>query len=1049
MTLEDTTLHHPIRPDLETNNDVLSYFNCLPFACIDDYDLLSLTTDSISSENVENRLNTECFQYGIDDDTNENINSDIPVQYLLRPEIKHLDDGKSDKQFSMLHINARSLPHNFDQIHSYINSLNFSFSIIGISETWLKPNSIVSFDIDGYDFIRSDRSNGRGGGVGLYVRKDLPYKVHDFSEQCEGVQFIGIEIICKHSKNIFVMVIYRQPKSSLPLFVSFFENILNEKVIKDLSSYIMGDFNIDILKSQDNNHISDFVNTIFSSGFYPLINRPTRITNQTATLIDNIYTNIFHQHMSPGILITDITDHFPIFNVSQTVGNFNFDFDYLKENSGKYRKLSKENMNGLLCALKDTDWSAVYSQTDPEKAYDLFIAIFVKLYDKYLPLIERKNDTKNNPKKPWVTFDILKLIKKKNRLYKQYMRNPCERRQKKYKKCRNKLNSLLRRSKRKYYKDKFDTVRNNAKKTWSMINEILGNKKIVNKSNTFNYENTILTDPKDIAEHFNNYFVSIGSKVCDDPAANTSQFTCYMNRPLDETLFFNPITIDELIDVCKTLKSGKSNGYDDISADVVKYVFYYIAEPFLHVCNLSLSCGHVPSKLKISKVVPIYKKDDAQEFTNYRPISILPCFSKILEKIVHKRLYNFLDKHDVLYQGQYGFRANYSTEMAVIEIHDRIINYLNDQKHVIGICMDLSKAFDSLSHSILLKKLQYYGIRGTSFNWFESYLTDRLQFTVFNKLASSFKTVQTGVPQGSILGPLLFLLYINDVVNACHDCDFILYADDTSILAHNDNIDILVQSLNENLDNIVKWFKCNNLSLNITKTNYIYFHKKSVNIPQNINIQVNSTPLIKSKSVVFLGVRINEILTWSDHITAVCSKISRYVGILYRIKYYLPMYILFNIYNAFILSNVSYCNVIWANTYSTHLHKLFILQKKAIRFCTNSDFLSHSSPIFKRLYTLKLKDINLLQTASLMQRYYLNMLSSYLMNMFTLNRNIHGYSTRNYNKFHRWTYTNDLSKYSLRNTGPEVWNNIDFNNFNIAHNNIFKRQYKKYLITQY
>lgn len=614
------------------------------------------------------------------------------------------------------------------------------------------------------------------------------------------------------------------------------------------------------------------------------------------------------------------------------------------------------------------------------------------------------------------------------------------------------VTSKLRRAKKDYYFNKFDSIRDNSKDTWKLINTILGKKKSkFNDAQSFSYNDTVINDPIEIAEKFNEYFVKIGSNISKNVNdVNPNDFRSYMKQKASHTIFFKPATQKEILDIGKSLKAGKSSGFDDISPNVVKYVLSYIVEPILHVCNSSLSTGVVPTQMKISKVTPVFKKSDPSLFTNYRPISILPCFSKILEKIVFTRLYNFLMRHNSLYESQYGFRHNFSTDMAVIEIQDRIIKELNSGKEVIAVFMDLSKAFDALSHEILLQKLQYYGVRGICLDWFRSYLSNRKQFTVYNYNNSQLRDIDTGVPQGSILGPLLFLIYINDIVNSCNDPHFILYADDTSLLASHKDMNVLIETLNENLAKITKWFKCNKLSLNVSKTQCILFKRGGMQYDMdNISLQIDMNPLEFYESVQFLGVTLNSKLSWNDHINSVCLKVSRFIGIMNRLKYELPSYILFALYNAYILSYLSYCNSIWGNTYSSHINTLILLQKKAIRICSKADYLAPTSKLFKSLNTLKLEDINKLQIGSLMQRYHVNTLSPYLMNMFIVNSNIHDHYTRSSNKFHRWSYLNDKSKYSLRHTGPVLWNDLNLKLFNTQFNNIFKRQYKRILISSY
>ena len=273
-----------------------------------------------------------------------------------------------------------------------------------------------------------------------------------------------------------------------------------------------------------------------------------------------------------------------------------------------------------------------------------------------------------------------------------------------------------------------------------------------------------------------------------------------------------------IIHVCK---NKQSSGWDDIPMTIIKYVGPHIAAPFAHICNLSFSSGLFPSEMKTAKVTPVYKGDSRDEFSNYRPISLLPNFSKILEKIMFNRLSEFLNKHEILYEQQYGFRQNFSTDLALLELSDKIAESIDAKKYTIGIFVDLSKAFDTLNHGILLKKLFRYGIRGIANNWFQNYLHERQQYVMFNNVTSTKCKITTGVPQGSILGPLLFLLYINDICRTSEILKFILYADDTNIFYSCESLDQLCEVVNRELHGVMQWFRANRLSVNLKKTNFV------------------------------------------------------------------------------------------------------------------------------------------------------------------------------------------------------------------------------------
>ena len=422
---------------------------------------------------------------------------------------------------------------------------------------------------------------------------------------------------------------------------------------------------------------------------------------------------------------------------------------------------------------------------------------------------------------------------------------------------------------------------------------------------------------------------------------------------------------------------------------------------------------------------------------NYRPISILPCFSKIFERLVFDRLINFLFHHEIVYNAQFGFLLKRSTAHAVTHLSDLITQAFERKELAHCTFLDLSKAFDTLDHSILLRKLDHYGIRGVPLNWFKNYLNNRQQFVHYSKTDSNCSVINCGVPQGSILGPLLFVIYMNDISFVKSILVPILYADDTTLFHSHRSPSKAINVCNE-IDKYKSWFNVNKLSLNIKKTTTVLFSPT-----HNINFDHDESNL--SPSSKFLGVSIDNKLTWQSHIDLVSLKISKGIGILNRLKSFIPVRILVMLYNTLILPYLTYCNIVWGSAYSSRLKRLFILQKRAIRTVTKSGYCDHTKPLFLRLRTLNIFDLHHYQLAIFMYQYTHNVLPDVFSNMFS-----HFSSrTRNAKNYQLPQMRLTLSQHSVRFAGAKVWNNIPSDIRESPNIQLFKSRFKDYLLQSY
>lgn len=304
-----------------------------------------------------------------------------------------------------------------------------------------------------------------------------------------------------------------------------------------------------------------------------------------------------------------------------------------------------------------------------------------------------------------------------------------------------------------------------------------------------------------------------------------SDFTKYCDKATKHSLFLDPVGPDELLNLIKELKDSKSPGPDNIGPSLVKMISQTILFPLIDIFNKSLCTGIVPCKLKVAKVIPIYKKGDPKLTCNYRPISLLSIFDKLLEKVMRTRLLRYLYVNNILYKYQFGFRKNYSTSLALIEVVDSILEHLDNHDSVIGIYLDLQKAFDTVNHNILLYKLFNIGV---AYSWFRNYLSGRYQYTQVNDIDSNISKVTCGVPQGSVLGPLLFIIYVNDISNAIPGHKIKLFADDANLFISNPDLQVAIDIANQSSNHLNKWFIANKLSLNIDKTCYMVFPSEKI-----------------------------------------------------------------------------------------------------------------------------------------------------------------------------------------------------------------------------
>ena len=907
--------------------------------------------------------------------------SEILCTYMSETEL--ICHPKFFVQPSVLSINIQSLSAKFAEFRESILSFsrnNCAPDIICLQEIWRIHDSTI-FNIDGYHHLvyKSRSNNVQGGGVGIYVKNNLNFVINDVLSIFVDRIFESLFIEVKFNSSKFVIGSVYRPGTQHPTFsiqeqftqfCDLFSSISDYIINKNLSSYIFGDFNLDCLKYGSNNSVTEYVDLLFSHGMLQVVTKPTRCTVTSATLIDHVISNVNSRKFETIILTSLLSDHFPLFHF------LNFRKAIVHPKTVTSRDNTEDSINRFNDSLSAMSWNNVIQSNDPQLSFNNFTETFSSLHDIHLPIVTKKFNRNFHKIEPWITNGLLTSRRQKINLEKIHFANPSIISLEAFKKFRNLYNKVLRAAKKLYFEKELRANQSNLKKSWDLIKTAMNRKSDKSSSiGSILLNNVTISDPQLIANHFNDFFTSIPSSIIDEINPK--------DRPPDEnynddiplfSLCNPPVTPNEIIEACRQLSPKKTLDITGLSSWLLQKLIVNLAAPLCHIFKHSFAAGIVPHQLKIAKIIPVFKSGRKDVMDNYRPISLLSCFSKLIEKIVCTRLTSFLDINNLISNSQFGFRKKHSTLHPLVHFLNYVAEALDKKQHCIAIFCDLRKAFDTVNHQILLDKLKKMGVRGSELSWFQDYLTNRMQLVSINGFSSLLKILSIGVPQGSILGPLLFLIYINDLP-LCSQLFALLFADDTTLLLADSNLNNLIANVNREFKKISDFFRSHKLALHPDKTKFILFTNSPDVRAQEVDIVLNSNneddiqsevlishlSRVTSESVVpavkFLGIFIDPALNFKYHINSICSKVSKSMFFLRSVKNFLPAPALKSIYFAIIHSHFVYGNQIWSCTSPSNLNVLFIKQKAAVRIINNSSYNSHTEPIFKSLSILPLSSL--------------------------------------------------------------------------------------------
>ena len=675
----------------------------------------------------------------------------------------------------------------------------------------------------------------------------------------------------------------------------------------------------------------------------------------------------------------------------------------------------------------------------------------LSVVNMHAPFKRVKKQTRKFKEKPWITRRLLSRGKEKDRLYVKALRTQDSDMYNNYKQVRNKLNHDIKLAEKRFIRIRISAAKNKSKVMWKIINGTLHtstkkSKKSISKlkdaSRGFIYQSS------DIANTFNDYFVNIGKNMSN--TIPEVSHTIHSPRVTSSFVLFE-ILEEEISKLIHSLDEHKSSRDDDIPVKFLKLSCPVIAPVLADIFNRCILLGVYPSLLKTAKVIPLYKKGQLDERSNYRPISLLMHLNKIFEKVIHQRLYNFLRKFDVLDRNQYGFRKKHSTASAIYDLIENKLKNLDGNLNICALYMDLSKAFDTVNHKILLEKLDHYGIRGIPLQLIKSYLSNRKQYTVVNGHKSEKLLIDIGVPQGSVLGPLFFILYINDLPYASSLVTK-LYADDTCLIFSAKTVDELQIVINSEVNKIQNWMSSNKLSINYSKTKYMLINRRNDYTP--FSLYINDHKIEQVHSIKYLGIHIDDKLNWKQHIKYVEGKISSACGAIYRLRQTLDQNFLRTFYFAHAYFHLQYSVLAWCNITKDNLQRLNSLHGKLVRLMTLhgplKDFYFSANEMFKNMDLLRLDDIYQLELAKFMHRAYANDLPQNFNIYFTRIEDMHKYNLRSIKNKTFYSKASKTKKYRqwITNSGVDLWQKIPAELKTLSLN-AFSKQYKDTIVDAY
>ena len=933
------------------------------------------------------------------------------------------------------HLNINSIPNKFTGIMDLVKN---NLDIFLISETKI-DNSFpdAQFYCEGYSSPhRRDRVKGGGGGLIMYVNEDIPSRLLKEHHAPDDIEVICVEINLRKEKWV-IIGIYRPPSMNDTYFLDNLSRITDFYSCKYDKVIIMGDFN----QEPSEEGIETFCNC---HSLYNLVRENTCFKGPPKCY-DLILTNAKHNFQNTVALTSGFSD---FHKMTITILKTTFvKADPIKINYRNYKNYDPIDFRYELNEKLNCDNNSVIN-------YNTFQRIFCEILDKHAP-IKKKTLRANNS--PFMTKSLRKMMMNRSRCKNAFYKNKTAQNWEKYRKLRNDVVKLTKKVKREYFENlNLNSITDN-KNVWKSVKPNFTNKNRKNDKIILVENGEIISKNKKTAEIMNNYFVNI-TKELNIPEESRVDVDFLFTDPIDGIIQtyskhpsilkikenvnvgmnfnFNEINQSQIETEIISLNSKKSTGADTIPPKVLKDSVHTVKSPMTQLFNNMIGINHFPSDLKYANVTPLFKKDDNTNKENYRPVSILPSISKVFERLLFHQITSYVT--DVLSPYLCGFRKGYSTQHALLRLLDQLNKNLDKKGKVGLLLMDLSKAFDCISHDLLLAKLHAYGFNKSSLKLLYSYLKDRHQRVHINGEYSTWKEIISGVPQGSVLGPLLFNIFINDIFFFVKNSDIHNYADDNTLSVANTDIDIIISKLETDVNILDIWFKSNGLLLNEKKCQFMIIEPFSATRCNAKKIKINGKDLEESKQSKLLGISLDNNINMRDHIKSICNQAGRKLNALARISHYLDEHKRKILMNAFITSQFNYCPIIWMFCQRKSNNLINRIHERALRIAFN-DYTSDFESLLRKDDSVTIHQRNI-QTLSL--EIYKTMHEfnpAFMKDIFSHGK--HDYTTRNEYLSHPnpRTVTYGLESFGYKAT--QIWRLIP----NDIQNNPDINAFKKYI----